>query len=829
MKLYIAEKKEVAKAIADAFNGKLDAGLFALPNGDKVTWLYGHLLRLSDPEESDQRYTTWKLDDLPMQWPISMLPGEKHSEHLKKVIEAIESADELVNAGDPDPEGQRLVDEVIEYSGVNKTVHRVLINDNNEPAIRKAVENMESNDKYQGLSMSALARAVGDQRYGYNLTRAYTLLARKRGFNGVLSVGRVQTPILGLVVRRDRLIEEHKAAHYFVIKANLAMTENPVNCRSAMDVSAQYVVQDTDPTDDKGRLIDKSIAENITSAIKGQRIRVKDVDAQQVEVAPPLPYNLLALQADAASKYGLKPKKVLEITQTLRDKHRAITYNRSDCRYLNDERHAEAAGLLEALGAQFPAAQTAEPERRSKAFNSAKVTAHHAIIPTASVPEAGALTQEEQQIYDLIVGLYIAQFYPPRVLDKAKVLFEVAGHTAGHTFSATSSDEVSPGWRTIIDGDDEDSEEAAGNTALGQLLKDDEGTVRNATTEAKKTQPLKRYTMSTLLKDLASAAKYVTDPHIKTLLLDKDADKADEKGGIGTPATRDSHIETLFTRGYISEKGKQIISTELGRQLIDTLPEFATTPDMTALWHEKQKQIEAGELDMQALLDDIDRAVAEEIERVIKEGLAIKTDAPKCPDCEDGYLQQRTSKSDKAFWGCTNYPSCQSTFPDANGKPDLDAGVKKTTDYPCPNCGEGYLQQRKGDNGLFWSCDAYPNCKTTFPDADGKPNTVDLPEPESDIECPNCKKGHLKPRRGKHGLFWSCNAYPDCKTTFPDADGEPNLNYEKPQASSDHKCPKCKKGLIRRQAKSGNYWWGCSGFPKCDFRAFDKDGKPEIK
>lgn len=721
MKLYIAEKKEVAKAIADAFEGKLQEGLFVLPNGDKVAWLYGHLLRLADPEEAEQRYQQWQLADLPMQWPVNLLPGERHGAHLEAVINAIEAADELVNAGDPDPEGQRLVDEVIEYSGVDKPVYRVLINDNNAAAIRKAVESMESNVNYRGLSLSALARAVGDQRYGYNLTRAYTLLARKKGFTGVLSVGRVQTPILGLVVRRDRLIEGHQAAAYFVIQADIALPENPINSRAEMQVSAQYVVSETDPTDDKGRLIDKTVADSISAAIQGQRVRVKTVEAQRVEQAAPLPYNLLALQADAAAKFGLSPKQVLEITQALRDKHRAITYNRSDCRYLNNERHADAPALLAALAAHYPAAQAAEPERRSKAFNSAKVGAHHAIIPTASVPQSGALSQQEQQIYDLIVSLYIAQFYPPRVLDKAKVLFEIAGYS----FSANSSDEVSAGWRTIISESEDDTEAATGNTALGQLLKDDEGSVSHAQVEAKKTQPPKRYTMSSLLKDLANAGKYVTDPRIKALLLDKDADKADEKGGIGTPATRDSHIETLFSRNYIHEQGKQIISTELGRQLIDALPDFATTPDMTALWHEKQKQIEAGELDMQSLLDDIDRSIAEEIKRVIKEGLDIKTDAPKCPDCVDGYLQRRISKGDKLFWGCTNYPACASTFPDAEGKP--------------------------------------------------------------------------------------------------------NLNYEKPQASSEHKCPKCKKGLIRRQAKSGNYWWGCSGFPKCDFRAFDKNGQPDIK
>ena len=244
MKLYIAEKREVAAAINDALGGNLQDGLFILPGGDKVTWLSGHLLRLVDPEECDERYKKWQLDDMPLSWPIRTVPLDSHTERLAKIIDWIKTADELVNAGDPDPEGQRLVDEVIEYANVQKPVWRVLINDNNAPAIKKAVAAMVDNAAYAGLSQSALARAVGDQRYGYNLTRTYTLLARQKGYTGVLSVGRVQTPILGLIVRRDRLIESHQATHYFLVRAAIDLPEISVNARAAMQVETRYQVAD---------------------------------------------------------------------------------------------------------------------------------------------------------------------------------------------------------------------------------------------------------------------------------------------------------------------------------------------------------------------------------------------------------------------------------------------------------------------------------------------------------------------------------------------------------------------------------------------------------
>lgn len=713
MKLYIAEKNEVATAISVALNGTFEDGLYLLPNGDKVTWLSGHFLRLSDPEEIDERYNQWSLTDLPMNYPIELKPIESKEQRLQTVIDHIKAADELINAGDPDPEGQRLVDEVIEYAGVDKPAYRVLINDNSPAAVRKSIDKMEENTNYHGLSQAALARAVGDQRYGYNLTRSYTLLAQQKGYTGVLSVGRVQTPILGLIVRRDETIESHKAAYYYAITADLLLPENPVNNRAELALTAQYKVTDSDPTDEKNRIIDETFAKQVADAVNGQSVRVSSVETKQHKEAAPLPYNLLALQADAAAKFGYKPKKVLEITQTLRDKHQAITYNRSDCRYLNDERHEEAGDLLAAL-AQFEQAKNADATLKSKAFNSKKVTAHHAIIPTLSVPEK--LDEELKNIYDLVVNQYIAQFYPPRIVDKTKAIFEIAGHF----FTANGSKEISPGWTVVLKAD-----KSPAITALGDLLKDDSGNVTTAKAEQKKTQPPKRYTISTLLNDIASAAKYVTDPRIKELLLDKDADKDDEKGGIGTPATRDNHIETLFGREYVKEDGKNVISTELGRQLIAALPEFATTPDMTALWHEKQKEIEAGKLDIQSLLDDIDTAIAEEIARVTTAGITIETNAAKCPNCEHGYLQQRKSERGK-FWGCTGYPDCKTTFPDKSGKPDLNAKPKSAAvseEHKCPQCEKGLIRRpSKNDKKKFWwGCSGFPKCKYTTFDTNGKP------------------------------------------------------------------------------------------------------------
>ena len=683
MRLFIAEKKEVARAISDAFNGVLKDSLsYKLSNGDEIVWLSGHFLRLADPEEINEEYKIWSLEKLPMKWAIKLLPNGKNTTHLNFVLSKMEDASEFIHCGDPDAEGQRIVDEIIEFSCIrtpnnkSKKISRVLINDNNPDAIIDAVKNIEPNEKYKGLSQSALARAVGDQRYGYNLTRTYTLLAKKKGIDKVLSVGRVQTPILGLVVRRDKAIEEHQEHFFYLIKAEIIIDEEDNKTSGVAKkrkVIALYKPQKDNIIDDKGRLIDLEEANFIAQDIQGKPAEVFDSETKSKNIDPPLPYNLLALQADASKKYGFSPKKTLQITQSLRDNHKAITYNRSDCRYLKNERHSEAQEMLSLLSRKFSETENASAKIKSKAFNSEKVSAHHAIIPTKSVPELGKLSEDEEKIYNLIAKLYIAQFYPPRIVETTKIIFKIANYL----FTATCSKEISAGWKKLIgDGDSDEDEgdfekeiresEISGEISgflnfLQQLKVGDKGLVEKGFRENKKTQPPKRYSMATLLKDLASVAKYVQDPKIRTLLLDKDADKADEKGGIGTPATRDSHIETLFTRGFIEEKGKQIISTDLGRQLINTLPEFATTPDMTALWHEKQKLIEAGQLGIKSLLDEIDLSVSEEIKRAVSAGLDIETDAPKCPNCESGYLKQRKGKY-STFWGCSNYPDCETTW-----------------------------------------------------------------------------------------------------------------------------------------------------------------------
>ncbi len=676
MRLFIAPKRDVALSISVALGGpSVPTGAsFKIDDDDEVTWLAGHLLRLANPQEHDERYDTWSLNDLPMQWPITYLPDDRHQSQLAAVIELAQQADELVNAGDPDPEGQRLVDEVIEYAGLeSKPMTRLLINDNNPMAILKASLSMRNNQHYRGLSLSALARSVCDQRYGFNLTRAYTLLARQKGYIGVLSVGRVQTPILGLIVARDKACQSHQATTYNEVIAEVKIKNQLVQCQYIPELS----VTDKDSLDNQqidfveiqsnagipATAVNETIAKQIITAITDKPVTLVSAITEESSIPAPLPHSLLSLQAEAAGQYGYKPSRVHEIAQKLRDEHMAVTYHRSDSRYLSNERFREAPALLEALSVHYPdLTGGCDKTQRSPAFNSDKVTSHHAIIPTLNVPAPAALEQDEQRIYDLIIQSYAIQFYGTAVDRVTTLLFE----TEGYHFKSVGRVVKSLGWRAIS------AEAGEMPIDLSSITRFDHGKLTGAKVVTQTTKGPERYTMRTLLEDLTQVAQYVTDPAIKKLLLDKDSAKQDEAGGIGTPATRDKHIETLFTRGFITETDSAVISTEIGRDFHNALPDFAVKPDMTALWHEKQRQIESGLLDYQTFISDVDTIIADEVDRAKRVGLNIKVKAIDCPSCKKGHLVLRTSKVNKQFWGCSEFPNCRTTFSDVKGRPEIN-------------------------------------------------------------------------------------------------------------------------------------------------------------
>jgi len=692
MRVFIAEKPELAQAIADGLGGgSRRNGYFECAGGDRVTWCRGHMLRLLDPEEYDPKYEKWSMDDLPIvHVPWRKKPGKGASEQLKVILDCIKQASSIVHAGDPDEEGQLLVDEVLDYAKCRLPVQRVIINDNNTKRVKMALAGLRPNSEFTGMSASAEARSVGDQLYGYNLTRCYTLTGQASGHQGVLSVGRVQTAILGMVVRRTREHRNHQKAFYYTVTGEFGI--------GGIAFAARYQPTPNDSLDSEGRLADERQADGIATAVRGKPARLVSVDTQQKEQAAPLPFNLLKLQAEASRRFGIDPDVVMKLTQSLRDTHKLITYNRSDTEYLNEEHHEEAPAVLASVAKTMPelasAISRADPRLKSRAFNSSKVKVHHGIIPTEAVASADRLSEGERKIYGLIAQRYVLQFHPSRQYDQTKVVVECEGRT----FAVTASVTTRPGWTALTPGGDAEGEEADGDDQavsrdLRALKAGQTGTCTSAKSEKQETKPPKLYTMASLLLDLAHAANHVLDKKLRAVLLAKDKDKAGEHGGIGTSATRDSLIKKLFERQYLRKDGKNIVPTDTGFGYYDVLPDFAKYPDMTAIWYEKQVEIAAGKKSVESFVRELMVDITAEIERVKREGMGIKTEVYPCPLCKKP-LRRNAKGAKGAWWGCTGYgDGCKFTCEDARGKPKLApvAGVGEALKAPCPKCGQSVV------------------------------------------------------------------------------------------------------------------------------------------
>ncbi|HFO9547702.1 TPA: DNA topoisomerase 3 [Escherichia coli] len=636
MRLFIAEKPAVANDIVKALGGNFTRhdGWFESDNAI-VTNCFGHIIESQPPENYNPEYKIWKVETLPLRlYPVKYQPVERASKQLKTIIELINRADvtEIIHAGDPDDEGQLLVDEVLEYAGNTKPVKRVLINDNTLPAVKKALVNLKDNRDFKGLYLKALARSVADEIYGFSMTRAYTIPAQDKGYKGVLSVGRVQTPVLGLIVNRTRANKNHKSSVFYTMTGYFQ--------RGADVIRANWKPGEFAPLTDR-KLLDKAWANGTAASLTGKPATVEAAATDDKKTAAPLPFNLVRLQQYMNRKFKMTAQKTLDITQQLREKYKAITYNRSDCSYLSEEQFGEAPQIIDALKAAFPQQWDIDSARKSKAFNSAKITAHTAIVPTVSVPDINSLSTDERNVYLAIAQHYLVQFMPEKTYQEVSVAIQCGDES----FYARARKTIDSGFEAFLDAEATDEDESDNDDSAFELLckirTGETLTTKEVTVNEKKTTPPPLFTEDTLLKALVRIADFVTDPTIKKILKEKDKGKEGEYGGIGTPATRGTILETLKKRNYITvEKGK-LIPTDTGYALIDALPDIAVNPDMTALWAEKQTAIENGDLAVEEFINELYSDLGGMITNVDLGEMKIEAAAPgqsqrlnaPCPSC----------------------------------------------------------------------------------------------------------------------------------------------------------------------------------------------------
>lgn len=675
MKLFIAEKPALAKDIGNALSGSYSQGDGYFIKGDNiVTWCFGHLLEFKEPEDG-----RWVLENLPLPTPTEYMIKASASKQFKVVKELLAKKDvtEVIHCGDPDDEGQLLVDEILIHVGNKKPVKRLLIQDLSPDAIRKELGKMKSNDEYKNVYNSALARSQADWLVGLSLTRAFSIFAGK-----TVHVGRVQTPMLALVVNRDNEIANHVKSKIYPTNASFDVNGNMFNNVSLQGES----------------ITDKDTAQKIVDFVNANKNNVKiELKKTPKTVNPPLCYNLLSLQMDCAKEFGYNPDKVMSITQQLREKYKAITYNRSDCEYLPESSHEEAEATLGNLGSVLGEVLCElDYSLRSKVFNDKKITAHFAIIPTVSVSDNDVINMntEEKNVFSLIANRYALQFLPNKEVEQYNFKFIVGEYV----FTKTYTKVVKNGFDKEAKSDDETTfVDNVGESAVCKEINFRE----------EDTKPKPAYTVPTFLKDLTSIAKYIKDENLKKAMLEKDKGKEGEHGGIGTPATRSAILKNLIDRGYLEEKGKKLISTALGRELISKSPKMLVDADLTAIWADKQKSIVEGSLTREDFINQTRKDITDIIE---------------------------------------------------SSKGSMQTMV--TSDYKCP-CGNGYLQrkQRKDKTAYFWVCNV---CNTFY-------NEVKKNEPYIPKQCPQCKKGHLIPHQDKKDpkkTWYGCSEWKNgCKYT----------------------------------------------------------------
>ncbi|TNV16086.1 DNA topoisomerase III [Buttiauxella sp. B2] len=742
MRLFIAEKPSLAKAIFEGLGGNPDTekkGGYFKRGDDVVTWCVGHMLELYDPQDYDEKYSKWNFSDLAIKtvYPPSLKIKPQTAAQTNIILSLIKDASSIVNAGDPDEEGCLLVDEILDYARNTKQVERLLIVDLNLAPVQKALANMQPNSKFRGMSNSALARSLADQSFGYNLTRGFTLKGREKGYDGVLNVGRVQSATLGLINSRTLANQNHTISYFYDVYSGIALNGHTIK--------AKYQVVESDQVDDKKRLISEAQARHIAERIKDKKAMVTIATTKPESVAPPLPLDLGTLQIICAKKYGYSAQDTSDILQSLYETHKLVSYPRTNCCYLSDEHYYQASDIAAAVSLTMPELSGIvagmHKEQKHKAFNTKKMEgeAHHAIVPSLKNGADIRLSQKERHVYNLVAIHFLGLFYPDSVRNKTKVHFDINGDT----FTSTQSVLVNKGWEILGKnlGKEDDEEEAETTEITGldlfSLKFNDTGRCESSEIDKKPTKPPKYFTASTLIAAMKNAGKFIKDPVLRKALEEKEGG-----GTLGTEATRAGILEKLAgntgliciekIKGYSEPVWK---TTKQGQELCETLPDEITQPDISARWAEQQALIRSGKLTINDFIHVTDDYICGLIADLDKHGINISANIALCPDC--GKPLRKVNGANGEFWACTGFrsdPQCKKTLPDYKGQPDFDGKGKAAAESKkareekattCPKCKKKLkrIKSKKNEGEFYWACEGVfdQSCKSFFPDVKGKP------------------------------------------------------------------------------------------------------------
>jgi DNA topoisomerase-3 len=699
----IAEKPSVANELAKYLGHAQRADGYILVGNYRVTWCFGHLLTLAEPHVYDEKYKKWRADDLPI-LPTNIKIIAKDDAGIRKQLKTIggllKEATDVIHAGDPDREGQLLVDWVLQHHKNKKPVKRLWLAAQDSASIQKALRNLQSNLQYAPLFEAAQTRSIADWLVGMNLSRAFTLAAQKHGYRGVVSIGRVQTPTLALIAMRDHDIETFVSKTYYVPMVHVGVENGSFWATWLAPESLKERYADA-------KITDLDFANSILQIPKTGMISL--LEKKKLQTAPPLPYRLSRLQKDASARFGLTADEVLSICQSLYENHKLTSYPRTDCDYLPESQHSEAQDILAALTHIYPTlapfVQQANTSLKSSAWNDKKVTAHHAIIPVRGNGASYVqLKDKEQKIYDLIARAYLAQFFPNYEFEKT----DVETTFGQQRFKATGNIPLKEGWKVLYpphkaktktdntEADDKEPEQALPPITLGE-----DAQKLAAEARQKQTHPPKTYTDGTLISDMESVHRVVAS---KTKDIDNKWLKLlKENAGLGTEATRAGILKTLVDRGFIERIGKNITATTTGRELIKALPKEVKSPIATAMMEQELTAIEKEGLDPEAFLAK-QRA---SIEKLI--GIAASaTILLSSPEAKND-LPIKTKRAPRAKLSSTKTISSTAKKPRAKAKVSTATSNSAKT---CPECQKPMvLRARKSDGQNFWGCSGFPSCR----------------------------------------------------------------------------------------------------------------------
>ena len=698
-RLFIAEKPKLGRAIAACLDGSVqNFGDWIACGADAVTWCFGHLLSQLSPQQYDPALKFWRRETLPIVPETFRLEPKAQkgcAEQVRLIARLAGRAESVVNAGDPDREGQLLVDEVLEHVGWQGPALRLLLPSFDEASVRKALASLCSNaePRFRGMRDAALARSQIDWICGLNLTRALTLFAQSRGRSGVYAAGRVQTPTLALVAAREEAVLAFKPVLHY--GAWLTLEAGGVRFEAGLALPP-----DLPGLDAEGRLVEAGEAARLQArlqALAGGFAEALSVERRQVCLPPPLPFALSDLQKEAGTRHGFGAKAVLDACQRLYEQG-LLSYPRTDCPYLPEEQLAEAPRVLASLQGQpelAQACQGADLSLRPRSYQSARVGAHHAIIPTGA--PVSFLAGTDAAIFALCARRWLAQFHPAQREVRAQAVLGAGGLS----FRAQGREVLDPGWTRVAEGAGRQA--GAGQKVLPAFEKGALVHIAGASLRQSQTTPPERFTEGALVDAMKHIQRHLGRDGYGMEASEAQKQMLSRSSGLGTEATRADIIERLIGHGCLARRGKWLVPTEKGRDLVSLCPPQLTSPLATADLEAELDAVARGQAPWKPLVERAAVQAKAMVEAVFaQQAEALPVDpAFACPVCGRALVKRRGLPG--GIFGCSGYPECRYAAADAGGVPGAPLAAGKEG-LPCPRCGTGRLVLRANAEGPVLLC-----------------------------------------------------------------------------------------------------------------------------